>query len=181
LEISFVRRSRAWPQKKRQKARRRCLWDLASPLIFYLLGRPDCEAFKFLTSIVVPLTRLAMGDLLKLGTYAAPAFIVATTIPVVWKFAKNIRRPRQTKNEGLYEDRDGKATEESMTAYSTKKQFIVIFIGLGIGLLASLALVVNTFAQILEFHDPALILITFGCWVSHTFPPQVWKEFTHKR
>jgi hypothetical protein len=122
-----------------------------------------------------------MGDLLKLGTYAAPAFIVATTIPVVWKFAKNIRRPRQTKNEGLYEDRDGKATEESMTAYSTKKQFIVIFIGLGIGLLASLALVVNTFAQILEFHDPALILITFGCWVSHTFPPQVWKEFTHKR
>jgi hypothetical protein len=109
-----------------------------------------------------------MGDLVKLGSYAAPAFIVGTTIPVIWKFAKNIRRARPTKQEGLYEDRDGKATEESMAAYSTKKQFIVIFIGLGIGMLASLTLVVDTFAQILEFNNPNLILVTFGCWVSYS-------------
>jgi hypothetical protein len=110
-----------------------------------------------------------MGDLIKLGSYAAPAFIAAATIPVIWKFAKNIRQPRAVKPEGLYEDRDGKATEESMKAYSTKKQFIVIFIGLGIGMLASLTLVVDTFAQFFEFKNPELILATFGCWVSHEF------------
>jgi hypothetical protein len=110
-----------------------------------------------------------MGDLVKLGSYAAPAFIAAATIPVIWKFAKNIRHPRAVKPEGLYEDRDGKATEESMKAYSTKKQFIVIFIGLGTGMLASLTLVVNAFAQFSEFKAPELILVTFGCWVGHEF------------
>jgi hypothetical protein len=108
-----------------------------------------------------------MWDLLNVGTYTAPAFILATNIPVVWKFVENIRQPRQVKSEGLYEDRDGKATEESMAAYSTKKQFTVIFVGLGVGLPASLTLVVDTFAQLMEFHTPELILITFGCWVSH--------------
>lgn len=111
-----------------------------------------------------------MGDLpLKLASFAAPAFIVATTIPVVWKFASNIQRPRPNKDNGLYEDEDGKATEESMSNYSTKRQFTTIFCGLGFGLAASLALVVNSFAQFLEFHDPMLVCITFGCWVSHTF------------
>jgi hypothetical protein len=108
-----------------------------------------------------------MGDFIKLGSYAAPAFIAAATIPVIWRFAKNIRQPRAVKPEGLYEDRDGKATEESMKDYSTKKQFMVIFIGLGIGMLASLTLVVDTFAQLFEFKNPKLILATFGCWVSH--------------
>lgn len=106
-----------------------------------------------------------MGHLIKLGSYAAPAFIATATIPVIWKIAKNIRKPRVVKPEGLYEDRDGKATEESMKAYSTKKQFIIIFIGLGIGMLASLTLVVDSFAQFLEFKAPELILVTFGCWV----------------
>jgi hypothetical protein len=110
-----------------------------------------------------------MGDLIKLGSYAAPTFIVAATIPVIWKFAKNIRQPRAVKPEGLYEDRDGKASEESMKAYSTRKQFIVIFIGLGTGMLASLTLVVNTLDQLIEFTNPDLILATFGCWVSHEF------------
>ncbi|KAE9367318.1 P-loop containing nucleoside triphosphate hydrolase protein [Stipitochalara longipes BDJ] len=106
-----------------------------------------------------------MADLLTFGKFAAPAFVVATTIPVVWKFGKNLRSPRQVKSEGLYEDRDGKATEESMKAYSTKKQFIVIFIGLGIGIAASFALLVNTFIQALEFNDPPLIWATFACWI----------------
>ncbi len=108
-----------------------------------------------------------MWDLLNFETYAAPAFILVTSIPVVWKFVENIRQPRQVKSEGLYGDRDGKATEESMAAYSTKKQFTVIFVGLGVGLLASLTLMVDTFAQLMKFHTPELILITFWCWVSH--------------
>jgi hypothetical protein len=141
--------------------------NFASSLIFTSTCRQRGLQPPSLASIVVPLTRLTMGDLLQVGTYVAPAFIVTTTIPVIWQFGKNIRRPRPTKNEGLYEDRDGKATEESMAAYSTKKQFIVIFVGLGVGLLASLALVVDTFAQMLEFHCPDLILVAFGCWVSH--------------
>jgi hypothetical protein len=109
-----------------------------------------------------------MVDLLELSSYAAPAYIAATTIPVIWKFAKNIRRPRPVKSEALYEDRDGKATEESMAAYSTKRQFIVIFLALGFGTAASFTLVVDTFAQILEFKSPQLMLVTFGCWVSHS-------------
>jgi hypothetical protein len=119
-----------------------------------------------------------MADLLTFGKYAAPAFVVATTVPVVWKFGKNLRNPRLVKSEALYEDRDGKATEESMKAYSTKKQFIVIFVGLGVGIAATFALLVNTFIQVLEFHDPSLIWITFGCWVSQ-FHSNDW-ECAHK-
>ena len=107
-----------------------------------------------------------MADLLTFGKYAAPAFVVATTVPVVWSFGKNLRTPKVVKSEGLYEDRDGKASEESMTAYSTKKQFVVIFVGTGVGIAASFTLLVNTFIQALEFNEPPLIWVTFGCWVS---------------
>jgi hypothetical protein len=75
-----------------------------------------------------------MKGLLKIAPYAAPAFIVTATIPVVWRFAKSIRQAKPIKNEGLYEDKGGKATEESMTKHSTKKAFILIFIGVGFGM-----------------------------------------------
>jgi hypothetical protein len=108
-----------------------------------------------------------MAGLLKGVSYAAPAFIAAATIPVVWRFAKSIRRAEPIKNDGLYEDKDGKATEESMASYSTKRSFIVIFVGVGFGLVASFAVVVNTFIQVLEFNDAVLIWLLFGCWVCY--------------
>jgi hypothetical protein len=107
-----------------------------------------------------------MGISLKLASFAGPAFIAATTIPIIWRFAKNVRRPKPTNDDGLYEDNDGKATQESMASYSTKKQFIFIFTGVGFGLAASFALVVDSLAQPLEFNDPLVIWLTFGSWVS---------------
>jgi hypothetical protein len=106
-----------------------------------------------------------MGDLLQIASYGAPALIATATIPVVWRFAKNIRRAKPVKNEGLYEDKDGKATEESMAKYSTKKSFILIFIGVGVGVAASFALFVNSFIQVLEYREPPLIWVLFGSWV----------------
>jgi hypothetical protein len=111
-----------------------------------------------------------MVDPLKVVSYTAPAFIAAATIPVVWRFAKNIRRAKAIKNDDLYEDEDGKATEESMASYSTKKAFTVIFVGLGLGLAASFALIVDSFVQILEFNNPVLIWLLFGCWVCSMHP-----------
>ena len=106
-----------------------------------------------------------MGVLLKIASYGAPALIVTATIPAVWRFAKNIRRANPVKNDGLYEDKDGKATEESMAKYSTKKPFIFIFIGVGFGLAASFALFVNSLVQVLEYREPPLIWVLFGSWV----------------
>jgi len=106
-----------------------------------------------------------MGDLLEIASYGAPALIATATIPVVWRFAKSIRRAKPIKNEGLYEDKDGKATEESMAKYSTKKSFILIFIGVGFGLAASFALFVNSLVQVLEYREPLLIWVLSGSWV----------------
>lgn len=114
---------------------------------------------------VVQVVIIPMDDPLKAISYAAPAFIAAATIPVVWRFAKNIRRAKPIKSGGLYEDEDGKATEESMASYSTKKSFTVIFLGLGFGLAASFALIVDSLVQISEFNDPEPIWLLFGCWV----------------
>ena len=106
-----------------------------------------------------------MEDLLKITSYTAPAFIVTATIPVVWRFAKSIRQAKPIRGEGLYKDKDGKATEESMTKYSTKKSFILIFIGVGFGMVASFALAVNSLVQFMEYHEFPSIWLLFGCWV----------------
>ena len=106
-----------------------------------------------------------MTDPLLVASYAAPALIAAATIPVILRFAKKIRASKPIKKEGLYEDKDGKATEESMANFSTKKQFIAIFVGTGIGLAASLAMTVNSFIQVMEFREPPLIWTLFACWV----------------
>ena len=106
-----------------------------------------------------------MEDPLKIASYAAPVFIVTATTPVVWRFAKSIRQAKPIKGEGLYEDKDGKATEESMTKYSAKKAFILIFIGVGFGMAASFALAVNSLVRLMEYHEFPLIWLLFGCWV----------------
>jgi hypothetical protein len=84
-----------------------------------------------------------MKGLLKVAPYAAPAFIVTATIPVVWRFAKSIRQAKPIKNEGLYEDKDG----------------------VGFGMAASFALAVNSLVQLMEYHEFPLIWLLFGSWV----------------
>lgn len=113
---------------------------------------------------------ISMADPLKILSFAFPAFVAASTTPVVWRFAKNIRQAKPAKNDAIYEDKDGKATEESMASYSTKRQFIVIFVAVAVGLSASLAHIINAFLHILEVAQLDLILMLFGCWVCHWSP-----------
>ncbi|KAL3419949.1 ABC transporter [Phlyctema vagabunda] len=71
--------------------------------------------------------------------YAAAVLIGLITVPSVVRLVRGPWRIKVTNNDGLYEDEDGKATEESMTKYSIKTAFISISITTALGLAASFA------------------------------------------
>lgn len=99
---------------------------------------------------------------------AAPILIGLFTIPTAWRFIRNFKSPRVTNHEALYEDKDGVATEESMAKYSTKRQFVIVFTSLTVGLLASFGLAVFATVVKNEFSHSAFthIWLLFVSWVS---------------
>ncbi|TGO20737.1 hypothetical protein BPAE_0269g00070 [Botrytis paeoniae] len=98
---------------------------------------------------------------------AAPILIGLFTIPTAWRFIRNFKSPRVTNHEVLYEDKDGVATEESMAKYSTKRQFVIIFTSLIVGLLASFGLAVFATVVKNEFSHWSFthIWLLFVSWI----------------
>ncbi|KAF7952508.1 uncharacterized protein EAE97_002005 [Botrytis byssoidea] len=98
---------------------------------------------------------------------AAPILIGLFTIPTAWRFIRNFKSPRVTNHGVLYEDKDGVATEESMAKYSTKRQFVIIFTSLTVGLLASFGLAVFATVVKNEFSHSAFthIWLLFVSWI----------------
>ncbi|PQE04986.1 ABC bile acid transporter protein [Rutstroemia sp. NJR-2017a BBW] len=83
-----------------------------------------------------------MDSSLKQLSYATPALIGVFTLPSVWRYIRSFKQAKPTNKDGIYEDKDGSATEASMAKYSTKQQFVVIFTSLAVGLALSFALAV---------------------------------------
>ncbi|KAA8569106.1 hypothetical protein EYC84_000776 [Monilinia fructicola] len=101
-------------------------------------------------------------------SFAAPTLIGLFTLPTAWRFVKNFKQPKSTNHEVLYEDKDGVATEESMAKYSTKLQFVIIFISLTVGLVISFGLaVLATVEKNKGFSDLCLaqLWLLFISWI----------------
>lgn len=113
-----------------------------------------------------------MGSYINELSYAAPTLIGLFTIPTAWRFVKNFKQPRSSTNhEALYEDKDGVATEESMAKHSTRRQFVIIFTSLIVGLLVSFGLaILATVEKSKGFSDLCLkqLWLLFVSWVSLT-------------
>ncbi|KAE8451411.1 hypothetical protein EG329_004040 [Mollisiaceae sp. DMI_Dod_QoI] len=106
-----------------------------------------------------------MDASLETVSYVIPTLIAIFTIPVIWRFAKNIRNSKTIKEDVLYEDHDGKATEESMAKYSTKRSFIVIFVGTALGIASSFSLSVIATIDSMGLEYVTIIWLLFWSWV----------------
>jgi hypothetical protein len=98
-------------------------------------------------------------------SYIIPTLIAAFTVPVIWRFAKSIRSTKIIKEDEIYQDKDGQATEESMKEYSTKAQFIVVFVSTGLGVAASFALSVLATIESMELEYVTILWLLFWSWV----------------
>jgi hypothetical protein len=96
----------------------------------------------------------------------APALIAVFTISPIWRLSKTLQRVKVANNDGLYKDEDGKATQESMSKYSTRPQFGLIFVAVVIGLAASFVLGVVATLWVLPFALLSRIWFLFFSWVS---------------
>lgn len=96
-------------------------------------------------------------------SYIIPALVAVFTIPVIWRFAKSIRSTKIIKEDEIYQDEDGEATEESMAKYSTKRHFIVIFVATGLGVASSFALTIVS--TINDINYGTIIWLLFWSWV----------------
>lgn len=96
------------------------------------------------------------------------ALIAALTLPALVRLAQVTRRDKPLRPE-IYEDKDGVATEESMSRFSTKVYFVFVFLSIAVGLSASFALAVYATARKnASFWDGGLIALwlLFSVWVS---------------
>ncbi|KAG0652941.1 ATP-dependent bile acid permease [Hyphodiscus hymeniophilus] len=104
---------------------------------------------------------------------ASYAFFILTAVFSLPSISRIAKRPWRVKTvyEGLYEDDDGVATEESMSKFSTKGQFAVISGASGLGLAVSFALAVfATVRREKDFSDLCLVQVwlLFPAWLLDT-------------
>jgi hypothetical protein len=108
-------------------------------------------------------------------SYAVFILTAIFTIPAISRLAKRPWRVKSTnEGDGIYEDKDGRATEESMAKYSTKAQFAVIFAASSIGLATSFALAIfATVRRENQFSELSLVQLwmLFAAWVRKQFIP----------
>lgn len=102
------------------------------------------------------------------AAYASFVIVVLSSISSISRLAKTPYRVKTTNESAIYEDQDGKATEESMALYTAKTHFIVIFSAAIFGLIESLALAV--FATVRKEHSYTDLSLTeawllFPAWV----------------
>ena len=110
-----------------------------------------------------------MDATLKTVSYAIPACITVLTIPVIWNFAKSIWKGKVIKEDEVYEDADGKATEESMKNFLAQESFVLKFLGVALGAPASFALAVIATIDEMHIKYVTIIWLLFWSWVSE-FP-----------
>jgi hypothetical protein len=107
-----------------------------------------------------------MDDPLHLLFYILPALITLLTLPSIWVFARSIHRAKDVDHGGLYEDRDGVATQESMEEFSARKLIILISAAVTVGLAASFAFAVFvTVSPVPAFDDVTRLWLLFWSWV----------------
>ena len=110
-------------------------------------------------------TKMSYDSLLALfGTGVATIGIFS--LPAVSKFTTRLVRPDA--KQDIYEDEDGKATPESMGAFSVKVPKALILLFAATGLPISIALL------LLTLHDPAItpesLVLIVAAWVSPGWP-----------
>jgi hypothetical protein len=101
-------------------------------------------------------------------SYASFILTAIFTFPSISRLAKRPWRVKVAK-DGVYEDEDGTATEESMAKYSTKPLFALIYGFTSTGLAVSFALAV--FATVRRANSFSELCVTqlwllFPAWVS---------------
>ena len=101
-------------------------------------------------------------------SYASFLLTAIFSVPSIFRLAKRPWRSKITK-DGVYEDEDGAATEQSMEKFSVKRLFAVIYGVTGTGLAISFALAV--FATVRRGNSFSEICLTqlwllFLAWVS---------------
>lgn len=137
--------------------------------------QPCAHAASHLTSISLSICldkQLQMEDSLALLFYILPALVTVLTFPSIWGFAKSIRRAKVVDHSGLYEDRDGVATEESMKKFSARKLIIIVSVAVVIGLAASFAFAISvTVPPVPAFDDLTRLWLLFWSWVCWIPPP----------
>jgi hypothetical protein len=110
--------------------------------------------------------QLQMDDPLHLLFYILPALVTLFTLPSVWVFAKSIHRPKDIDHAGLYEDRDGIATQESMGKFSARKLIILISAAVAVGVAASFAFAIFvTVSPTPASEDLTRLWLLFWSWV----------------
>jgi hypothetical protein len=108
-------------------------------------------------------------ETLRVISHALPVLIGVLTISPLWTLVASFRRTRTVAQDALYQDKDGVATKESMAAYSTTRQFILVFIGTGLGLAASFSLAVFATVNSQSFDILSIWLLNLS-WVGHLLP-----------
>ena len=97
------------------------------------------------------------------------AFVVATSIPAFLAIFKSLRVRKSivgdnVNSDGLYEDKDGLASQESQQEFSTVTQRVLILVGTFVGLFLSVALAVfNTTRSESLLQTESWVKL--GCWV----------------
>lgn len=101
-------------------------------------------------------------------SYASFILTAIFTVPSIVRLARSPWRVKTT-NDGVYEDEDGTATEESMSKFSTKTLFAIIFGVTGLGVAISFASATfSTVRRENSFSDLSLaqLWLLFPAWVS---------------
>lgn len=106
-----------------------------------------------------------MEDPLKIVPFGVPIVVTILTAPSVWRLANSIHRGKVSEHEKIYEDKDGIASEESMAKYSTRRQFLLIAVGVVLGSIASLAYSIFSTVSPLVDADVTEIWLLFWSWV----------------
>ncbi|KAH8670208.1 hypothetical protein BGZ60DRAFT_563719 [Tricladium varicosporioides] len=105
-----------------------------------------------------------MEDPLKIVPFGVPIVVTILTAPSVWRLANTIHHGKVSEREKIYEDKDGIASAESMARYSTKRQFILIAVGVVLGSIAALTYSIFATVSPLVDADVTRLWLLFWSW-----------------
>lgn len=100
------------------------------------------------------------------ASYVLPALVIVFSIPSASRLVASFRRVRTRDRAGLYEDKDGVATDESMARYSVRRFFVAIAVVGVVGLAVSCALAIYTTVTSQSVQDKPETWLLFASWVS---------------
>lgn len=106
-----------------------------------------------------------MDDTLEAVSVVIPVAVALLTIAPAWSLINSFRS-KPIPEEALYKDKDGVASEDSMTTYKSRRPFIPVFIGCALGLAASFALAVFATVKKHHFGLIPIIWLLSASWAS---------------